>query len=142
MKNNEDIFRDLGLEIEICEGSSFSIIIETLSRIGITSRNKKTLTQTCHILHKRGRYAIMHFKELFVLDNKNSTLSNEDIARRNLIAKLLQDWGLVKIIDSFDESEDEIANINKIKIIPHSEKNNWELVTKYTIGNKKQKIAQ
>lgn len=136
--SEDDIFKGLGLEIEITENSSFSVIIETLSRIGITSRNKKTLTQTCHILHKRNRYAIMHFKELFVLDGKKSTLSDEDITRRNLIAKLLQDWGLIKIIDSFSE-DDEIANINKIKIIPYSEKKDWELVTKYTIGNKKRK---
>lgn len=140
MSNNEDIFKGLGLEVEICEGSSFSVIIETLSRIGITSRNKKTLTQTCHVLHKRGRYAIMHFKELFLLDNKQSTLSDEDVARRNLIATLLQDWGLVKIVDPLSE-EDEVANVNKVKIIPHSEKKEWELVTKYTLGNKKRKAA-
>lgn len=138
-KNTEDVV-DTFLEVEILENSSFSLIIETLSRMGITSRNRKSLTQSCHILHKRGKFYIVHFKELFLLDGKQSTLSDEDIARRNLIAKLLEDWGLIKILDPLTD-EDEIANINKIKIIPHSEKSDWELVTKYTIGNRKRKAA-
>ena len=104
--------------------------------MGVSSRKDKILYQSCHILHKQGRYAIVHFKELFSLDGKSSSISDNDIARRNRIAKLLEEWSLVKILDT-DIGEDEYAPLHQIKIISFKEKDDWKLVSKYNIGKKK-----
>lgn len=127
---------DKFIEVKISPESSFTMIIETLSRIGIPSKTKKSLTQSCHILQKRGKYYIVHFKELFLLDGKESSLTTEDVARRNRIAQLLEDWGLISIVNNVID-ETEMADLSKIKIIPHSEKSEWTLVEKYTIGKKR-----
>lgn len=131
----DDLFRDLGVEIELPNENSFLTIKETLSRIGVASRKDNTLFQSCHILHKRGRYAILHFKELFILDGKKDTYNEEDEARRNTIVNLLSQWGLVKVLDK-DLIEGNVAPLSKIKILSHKEKGDWNLVQKYTIGNK------
>lgn len=115
--------------------SDFLKIKETLSRIGVASRKEKKLYQSVHILHKQGKYAIVHFKELFALDKKPSDFSNDDRMRRNTIASLLEQWGLVKIV-SPDKVKDK-APMSQIKVIPFKDKENWELCTKYTIGKKK-----
>jgi hypothetical protein len=130
-----DIFKGVGVEVELPTQDSFLKVKETLTRIGISSRKEKKLYQSCHILHKQGRYAIMHFKELFILDGKHNTLSEEDISRRNTIVNLLQEWELVKIVDP-SKSADPVASINQIKIISFKEKNDWELTVKYNIGKK------
>jgi hypothetical protein len=132
---NDDVFSGLGIEIGLSERDDFLKVKETLTRIGISSRKESKLYQSCHILHKRGRYAIMHFKEMFILDGLESTFSDEDIARRNTITRLLEDWELLEILDE-DCCDPEIS-ISKIKIIPHKEKENWELIPKYHIGNRK-----
>ena len=124
------------LEIELKEQDDFLKVRETLTRIGVSSRKEKVLYQSCHILHKQGRYYLVHFKELFLLDNKPSNLSENDIQRRNAIADLLEEWGLLKILNR-DIMEDNIAPIHQIKIISFKEKDEWELVTKYNIGKKK-----
>jgi hypothetical protein len=108
---------------------------ETLTRIGVSSRKEKVLYQSCHILHKQGRYYIVHFKELFGLDGKPSNLSENDIQRRNAIADLLEEWGLIKILNP-KLIEDNIAPLHQIKIISFKEKDEWQLVTKYNIGKK------
>lgn len=131
----QDIFRNLGVEIKIGEEDDFLKVKETLTRIGIASKKEQKLFQSCHILHKRGRYAIMHFKELFILDNKNTDFSEEDKARRNTIAALLQEWGLVKIVDP-SSIETPRADLRNIKILPFSQKREWQLCSKYTIGSK------
>jgi len=123
------------VEVRIGEEGDFLKIKETLTRIGIASRKERKLFQSCHILHKQGRYYIVHFKELFALDGKSSNLSNEDVSRRNTIANLLQDWGLLKVVDP--ASKDSLAPLSGIKILSHKEKNEWELVAKYNIGKKK-----
>lgn len=128
-----DIFRDLGIEIAIAQEDDFLKIKETLTRIGIASKKDQKLYQSCHILHKRGRYAIMHFKELFILDNKKTDFSEEDLARRNTIANLLGEWGLVKILNP-DKCKEPVADLRNIKILPFSQKKDWELCSKYTIG--------
>ena len=110
-------------------------IKETLTRIGISSRKEKKLYQSCHILHKQGRYSILHFKELFILDGKKDTFADEDKARRNTIVNLLEEWGLVNVIDT-DNAQDPIAPLNQIKILSHKEKGNWILEAKYNIGKK------
>lgn len=130
----EDLFRGCGVEISLPTEESFLTLRETLTRIGVASRKDKTLYQSCHILHKRGRYAIVHFKELFVLDGKKNTLSEDDIARRNTIVNLLQQWELCKQINS--EKLDPVAPLSRIKILSHKEKNEWNLVQKYTIGSR------
>lgn len=122
------------LEIILEEPDDFLKVRETLTRIGIPSRNDKTLYQSCHILHKQGRYFIVHFKELFLLDGKKSTLEEADIQRRNTISQLLSDWGLLRIVDN-DNFKDQ-APLNKIKIIRHNERSEWTLLPKYNIGNK------
>ena len=120
------------LEVKLSEPDNFLKIRETLSRIGIASRKTKTLWQSCNILHKKGHYYITHFKELFCLDGKPTNLSVEDIARRNTIAKLLHDWKLLEIVDkSILES---VVDLSTIKIIPYSEKSEWILESKYTVG--------
>ncbi len=114
---------------------SFLKVRETLTRIGVASRKEKNLYQSCHLLHKRGEYAIVMFKELFALDGKPTNIDDDDLARRNRIARLLEEWGLLKIITPIDETK--MAPLNHIKIIKHSEKSEWNLVQKYTIGAKK-----
>jgi hypothetical protein len=124
------------VEVKIAEEEDFLKIKETLTRIGVASRKEKKLYQSCHILHKQGKYYIVHFKELFALDGKDTNFSNEDIYRRNKIAFLLQEWGLLKIVEPEIIKENQ-AQMNHIKIINHKEKNDWELVAKYNIGRKK-----
>jgi|TARA_X000001388_G_scaffold72541_1_gene63321 hypothetical protein len=133
MENEEDVFDGLGIEVRLEEEDDFLMVKETLTRMGVSSRKENKLFQSCHILHKRGRYAIMHFKELFVLDGLPSDISESDIARRNLIAKLLDEWELCEILDS-KTIEDPVANMGQIKIISHKDKNDWELIPKYHIG--------
>ena len=130
----EDIFNGLGVEVKLHSDEDFLKVKETLTRMGISSRKEKKLYQSCHILHKRGRYAIMHFKELFILDGLESDISDDDIGRRNTIAKLLDEWGLIEVIDEFEEDEP-MLGVNKIKIISHKEKSEWEMIPKYHIGN-------
>jgi hypothetical protein len=122
------------LEVGLKEPDDFLKIRETLSRIGVASRKEKKLYQSCHILHKQGRYYIVHFKELFALDGKQTNLSENDIARRNTIAKLLNDWGLVEIMSNTEP----IAPLSQIKIISFKEKGEWVLETKYNIGKKRE----
>ena len=124
---------DLMLEIKLSEPDDFLKVRETLSRIGIDSRKERKLYQSCHILHKQGRYFLVHFKELFALDGKPANLSKNDIQRRNTIAGLLSDWGLVEILgDATDK-----APLSQIKVLSYREKDDWLLETKYNIGNKK-----
>ena len=123
------------LEVALKEPDDFLKVRETLSRIGVASRKEKTLFQSCHILHKQGKYYIVHFKELFALDGKDTNLSENDIARRNTISNLLSDWGLVKVVK---ESEVEAAPLSQIKVISFKDKENWKLETKYNIGKKKE----
>jgi len=122
------------LEVGLNEPDDFLKVRETLSRIGVASRKERKLYQSCHILHKQGKYYIVHFKELFALDGKNTNLSDNDIARRNTISKLLSDWGLVSIISDLGE----VAPLSQIKVISFSEKKEWTLETKYNIGKKKE----
>jgi len=130
-----DIFKGVGIEVELPTQDSFLKVKETLTRIGISSRKEKKLYQSCHILHKKGRYSILHFKELFILDGKHNTLTEEDISRRNTIVNLLEEWELVKIVDP-SKTKDPVASLNQIKIISFKEKNDWELTVKYNIGKK------
>jgi hypothetical protein len=132
---NEDIFKGVGIEISLPSPDSFLKVKETLTRIGISSRKEKKLYQTCHILHKQGRYSILHFKELFILDGKKNTFTDEDEARRNTIVNLLDEWDLISIVAP-QESEKLAAPINQIKILSHKEKSNWILEAKYNIGKK------
>tara|TARA_A100001201_G_C3994921_1_gene172721 strand:+ start:248 stop:658 length:411 start_codon:yes stop_codon:yes gene_type:complete len=136
VEEEDDIFNGLGIEVSLEEREDFLKVKETLTRIGVSSRKENKLYQSCHILHKRGRYVILHFKELFELDGLESNISDEDIGRRNTIVNLLEDWGLLKIIDDEDSKEPTVS-LAKLKIIPHREKNDWELVPKYHIGRKK-----
>jgi len=131
---NEDIFKGVGIEVILPSPDSFLKVKETLTRIGISSRKEKKLYQTCHILHKQGRYAILHFKELFILDGKKNTFTEEDLARRNTIVNLLDEWELISIAD--DAPLGEAAPLNQIKILSHKEKSNWTLEAKYNIGKK------
>tara|TARA_R100001082_G_scaffold107827_1_gene82254 strand:+ start:725 stop:1129 length:405 start_codon:yes stop_codon:yes gene_type:complete len=131
---HEDIFKGLGVEIKLNSEEDFLKIKETLTRIGISSRKEKKLYQSCHILHKRGRYAIMHFKELFELDGLDSNTSDNDIARRNTIVDLLEEWELLEVVDEGFE-EEPTANIGQIKILSYRDKDEWELIPKYHIGN-------
>ena len=124
------------LEISFKENDDFLKIRETLTRIGVASRKDKTLYQSCHILHKRGKYYLVHFKELFALDGKESSISENDLARRNAIAKLLEEWGLLKIIVS-EQASTPLAPMSQIKVLPHKEKGEWSLVAKYNIGTAK-----
>jgi hypothetical protein len=134
--NDNYITADDLLEVELTDSENFLKIKETLTRIGITSKKEKKLFQSCHILHKKGKYYIVHFKELFLLDGLESDIDENDIGRRNRIAKLLEDWGLVKIKDQ-SKVNSNIASINQIKIISHADKVNWELCPKYHIGKKR-----
>lgn len=124
------------LEVTLAQPDDFLKVRETLTRIGVASRKDKILYQSCHILHKQSRYFIVHFKELFALDGKQADLTDNDIQRRNTIAKLLVDWGLVKIIDAYRYND--LAPLSQIKVISFKEKNDWDLQTKYNIGKKRQ----
>ena len=124
---------DLMLEVTLTESDDFLKVRETLSRIGVASRKEKKLYQSCHILHKQGRYFIVHFKELFALDGKPTNISTNDLERRNTIAGLLEDWELVKIIGNSDLK----APLSQIKVLSYKEKDEWELETKYSIGKKR-----
>tara|TARA_B100000424_G_scaffold151382_1_gene115457 strand:- start:260 stop:661 length:402 start_codon:yes stop_codon:yes gene_type:complete len=121
------------LEVGLKEPDDFLKVRETLSRIGVASRKEKKLYQSCHILHKQGKYYIVHFKELFALDGKNTNLSENDIARRNTIVNLLDDWGLVEVLGKTEPS----APLSQIKVISYKEKSDWTLETKYNIGKKR-----
>lgn len=129
--NGEDIFKGLGVEITLNEPNDFLKVKETLTRIGVASKKDDTLYQSCHILHKKGRYVIIHFKELFKIDGKESNISEEDIGRRNTIANLLSEWGLLKIVDP-EKTKSPLTSLGQIKILQHDEKKDWQLVQKYT----------
>ena len=124
------------VEVVLNEPDDFLKVRETLTRIGVASRKEKKIYQSCHILHKQGRYFIVHFKELFALDGKPSNLSESDVARRNTIAGLVQEWGLVDIVNT-SVAENPVAPISQIKVLPFKEKSEWELVAKYNIGRKR-----
>ena len=126
--------QEMMLEVGLKEPDDFLKVRETLSRIGVASRKEKKLYQSCHILHKQGRYYIVHFKELFALDGKNTNLTINDISRRNTISNLLKDWGLINIIGELGE----MAPLSQIKVLSYSEKGEWTLETKYNIGKKKE----
>jgi hypothetical protein len=123
------------LEVNLKNPDDFLKVRETLSRIGVASRKDKILYQSCHILHKQGRYFIVHFKELFALDGKDADFSDNDLQRRNTVAHLLSDWGLITILNP--EIHEDKAPLNQIKVIAYKEKNEWELIQKYNIGRKK-----
>lgn len=125
------------IEVSLNEQDDFLKVRETLTRIGVSSRKEKVLYQSCHILHKQSHYYIVHFKELFALDGKPSNISENDIQRRNAIANLLEEWGLVKILNK-KLLEDNIAPLHQIKIIAFKEKDEWDLIAKYNIGKKSQ----
>ena len=126
---------DQMIEVTLNEPDDFLKVRETLTRIGVASRKEKKIYQSCHILHKQGRYFIVHFKELFALDGKHANLTQNDVQRRNRIIQLLSDWGLVTVL-SVDKITD-IAPLNQIKVLAYKEKNEWILETKYNIGKKK-----
>ena len=123
------------VEVTLNEQDDFLKVRETLTRIGVASKKDKTLYQSCHILHKQGRYFIVHFKELFALDGKESNITSGDIERRNAIASLLQDWDLLKIL--VPTTADQKASLSQIKVVSYKEKAEWELVPKYNIGKKR-----
>jgi hypothetical protein len=123
------------VEVKLKIDEDFLKVRETLTRIGVASKKEQRLFQSCHILHKQGLYYIVHFKELFGLDGKPSNFSDEDIARRNTIANLIAEWGLVTLVDA-QKTKEPVAPMSQIKIIPFKEKDEWELVTKYNIGRK------
>lgn len=124
------------IEVRLPSSEDFLKIRETLTRIGVASRRDKVLFQSCHILHKQGRYYIVHFKELFALDGKPTNFSEEDMARRNTIVNLLAEWELIQVVNE-DRTKNPIAPLNQIKIIAHKEKHEWKLEAKYNIGKKR-----
>jgi hypothetical protein len=126
------------LEIRLKQDDDFLKVRETLTRIGVASRKDKKLYQSCHILHKKGKYYIVHFKELFSLDGKPTDFDDSDLGRRNTIANLLAEWGLIEIVQQ-EVSKNPIAPLSQIKVISYGERNDWELITKYNIGNKKKR---
>ena len=125
------------VEVTLGEKDDFLKVRETLTRIGVASKKDRILYQSCHILHKQGRYYIVHFKELFALDGKPTDISENDLSRRNAIAKLLQDWELVKVVNNKQIEEPVPIFLSQIKILSHKEKDDWELVPKYNIGGSK-----
>ena len=129
------------VEVELTDSQNFLKIKETLTRIGVASKKDKTLFQSCHILHKRGKYYIVHFKELFGLDGHEITFDEDDLSRRNTIANLLEDWGLIRIVDQ-SKTEEPVALMNTIKVLNYKEKNEWNLVPKYNIGRKAKNETQ
>ena len=127
--------QELMVEVQLNEPDDFLKVRETLTRIGVASRKEKKLYQSCHILHKQGRYFIVHFKELFALDGKHANLTSNDVQRRNRITQLLSDWGLIEVVKA--DSISDIAPLNQIKVLAFKEKDEWTLETKYNIGKKK-----
>ena len=132
--------QDQMVEVLLNEPDDFLKVRETLTRIGVASRKEKKLYQSCHILHKQGRYFIVHFKELFALDGKHANLTINDVQRRNRIAQLLADWGLISIVNV--ETIQDIAPLNQIKVLAYRDKDDWILETKYNIGSKKKKVEE
>jgi len=130
------------VEVTLGEPDDFLKVRETLTRIGVASRKERKIYQSCHILHKQGKYFIVHFKELFALDGKNTNLSINDLQRRNRIVQLLLDWGLVSIVEESKEKILDLAPLNQIKVLSFKEKNEWRLESKYNIGRKKQESEQ
>ena len=126
------------VEVVLSEPDDFLKVRETLTRIGVASRKEKKIYQSCHILHKQGRYYLVHFKELFALDGKHANITVNDVQRRNRIAQLLADWGLISVVDV--EKIRDIAPLNQIKVLSYKDKNDWILETKYNIGSKKKKV--
>ena len=124
------------VEVELPSQDSFLKVKETLTRIGVASKKDKILYQSCHILHKQGKYYIVHFKELFILDGKANSLSDEDRARRNTIVNLLEEWGLVKTVKP-EVVQDPVAPLSQVKVLPHKGKDEWTLTAKYSIGKRK-----
>ena len=131
---------DQMIEVSLNEPDDFLKVRETLTRIGVASRKEKKIYQSCHILHKQGRYYIVHFKELFALDGKRANLTQNDVQRRNRIIQLLCDWGLVTVINL--EKVTDIAPLNQIKVLSYKDKGDWILETKYNIGAKKKKVEE
>jgi hypothetical protein len=131
---------DQMIEVSLNEPDDFLKVRETLTRIGVASRKEKKIYQSCHILHKQGRYYIVHFKELFALDGKHANLTVNDVQRRNRIVQLLSDWGLITVISP--EKVTDIAPLNQIKVLSYKDKDEWELETKYNIGKKKVKSEE
>ena len=131
-----ELFKGYGVPVKLSDEESFLKVRETLTRIGIASRKEKTLWQSCHILHKQGFYHILHFKELFMLDGRTSDISETDIARRNTITLLLQDWDLLKVTDN-SVIGDKVLDMSQIKVLSHKEKFDWKLEHKYSIGSRK-----
>ena len=131
---------EMMVEVLLNEPDDFLKVRETLTRIGVASRKEKKIYQSCHILHKQGRYYLVHFKELFALDGKHANLTSNDVQRRNRIAQLLADWGLVTVV-STDKIQD-IAPLNQIKVLAYKDKGEWILETKYNIGSKKKKVEE
>lgn len=132
--------QDQMIEIILNEPDDFLKVRETLTRIGVASRKEKKIYQSCHILHKQGRYYIVHFKELFALDGKHANLTLNDVQRRNRIAQLLADWELITLVDATKISD--IAPLNQIKILSYKEKNEWSLESKYNIGSKRKQVEE
>ena len=126
------------VEVTLKEQDDFLKVRETLTRIGVASKKDKTLFQSCHILHKRGQYYVVHFKELFALDGKPTDITENDLARRNAIVNLLEDWGLLTVVNKAQTQTPEPIFLSQIKIISHKEKNEWQLTPKYNIGKKPQ----
>ena len=124
------------VEVKLNEQDDFLKVRETLTRIGVSSRKEKVLYQSCHILHKQGHYYIVHFKELFALDGKPTDISDNDLSRRNAIANLLEDWGLITLVNPKSTEIPEPIFLSQVKILSHKEKHEWQLVPKYNIGNK------
>ena len=133
----QSIFNNCGVEVLLDDDDAFLKVRETLTRIGVASKKDKILYQSCHILHKQGHYYIVHFKELFALDGKPTDISENDLSRRNAIAKLLEDWGLIEIVNKKQIETPEPIFLSQVKIISHKEKGEWELIPKYNIGKKK-----
>lgn len=131
-----ELFKNLGIPVDLKDEDSFLKVKETLTRIGVASKKEKVLYQSVHLLHKQGYYHILHFKELFMLDGRPSDLSENDISRRNAIAFLLEDWELLKV-KGRDKFENNLADLRQIKILTYKEKSDWELCAKYQIGSKK-----
>jgi 2-polyprenyl-6-methoxyphenol hydroxylase-like FAD-dependent oxidoreductase len=131
---------DQMVEVVLNEPDDFLKVRETLTRIGVASRKEKKIYQSCHILHKQGRYYLVHFKELFALDGKHANLTVNDVQRRNRIAQLLADWGLITIVDATKIQD--IAPLNQIKVLAYKDKSDWILETKYNIGSKKKKVEE
>ncbi len=136
----DGVFRGYGIEVKLKEDDDFLKIAETLTRMGVTSRKENKLFQTAHIYHKKGQYAIVHFKELFAFDGRTAKLTEEDIGRRNIIVKLLSDWNLLQIVDVAEFEKAVKLPVSQIKIIPFRDKHKWILSPKYLIGKKNDKV--